>query len=170
MTDDSGTYVIEASRRILEELDDRTEGDLSLRDHRAVSTAISKALIAGFRQGSAAQVFAARQQGVKLISHVSVEEVDLWAERYSQAGPLARSRRAPARTSRSPPTNKEVSGPSRSTGQASAAHRRQPKQATNRPAGAPPEGNPRPAPGPDTSATAGASSSGRLQLNTDPRS
>ena len=51
-------------------------------DELAVKTAVTKAAIAGFRQGNAALAFDAREQGVDLVPHVSgAEDVDPWAER-----------------------------------------------------------------------------------------
>lgn len=80
---ETAQYIFEALRPILAQLGERLEEDLTASDDLAVKTAITKAAIAGARQGIAALAFEANQQGVDLIPHVhEVEDVDLWAERY----------------------------------------------------------------------------------------
>jgi hypothetical protein len=79
----SAPYLIEALRSITDEYQDRLESELSPSDELAILTAITKAAIEGFRQGTASVVFEMERRGIKAdISVDGLGGVDLWAERY----------------------------------------------------------------------------------------
>jgi hypothetical protein len=92
--------LIERSHRIQDELDDRLEGELSDRDRLAVTTALSKSILAGFLEGVAeictnATVLVAlpsgqlaKSEGVMIDAVVNLQvknlEVDEWDELYGE--------------------------------------------------------------------------------------
>lgn len=88
MLHDNTPYVLEGVLPLLEELDSRLDADLGDEAARlAISSAITKAAIAGFRQGVAAEHFRVSQGGPPIPKlGRGCEDVDLWAERYGDEG------------------------------------------------------------------------------------
>jgi hypothetical protein len=83
---DSTPYAIAALAPVTAELYERLDIELTEPDSVAIASAISKAFMAGFREGTAAVTFGAAQQGVTIRPEIhSGDEFDAWADRYSDS-------------------------------------------------------------------------------------
>lgn len=69
---------------IIDEMNDRLEGELSEKDRRAVGAAIAKALIWGANRGIADATAQVRRQlpGAKITIEPAADPPDLWTEHY----------------------------------------------------------------------------------------
>ena len=88
---DETSWIASAGDAVLDRLEGRLQEQLTAADDLAVKTAVVQALIAGYRQGVSAAIFAietqAQQPGVDVTLNLNldIEDRDPWAERYEDS-------------------------------------------------------------------------------------